>query len=92
MSYESKLSVEGREDLLAVIGHRGINHVIGMIDEIVERIRNEMLSLPLPMEAERASLALYSKRCQADGAMYLATALKKKMYDLKKEGNPNDRS
>lgn len=83
MGLEDKLDLENREELVAVLRHRGMVHVLGMIDEIVNRMREEVLSIPLPQDAEKAAIVLYAKRCSAEGAMALKNALQSKIQKVR---------
>lgn len=80
---EHKLNEEEVDDLLAVIKHRGIKHVLSMVDEIVELMRNEVLTVPVPKNPQEAAITVYAKRCSAEGAMALRLALQTRINNLK---------
>lgn len=80
---ESKLTMEQKEDLLMLLQHRGMPLFMGLIDDILERMRNEMLTVPLPSDPEKASLTLYAKRCSVEGAAALRAALSAKVLKIK---------
>ena len=83
MSYEDKLSEDAREDLQNLARHSGMRHFLTMIDEIVDRMRNEIITLPLPMEPDKAGTALYAKRMQVEGAVALKNNLNMRIQLLK---------
>jgi hypothetical protein len=91
--YEDKIDVEKQEELLAVIHHRGLAHIMKMLDESLELMRNDVLTVPLPQDPQSAAIAVYAKRCQAEGGMALKRALTtriEKVVRLHKEAQ-NDR-
>lgn len=74
-----KLTEEEQEDLLAILHHRGIKHLLSMLDDSVELMRNDILTVPLPSDPQSAAIAVYGKRLMADGAVALKTALNSKI-------------
>lgn len=80
---EQKLNEEQREDLESITRHRGMPIVLAIIDDIVEKVRNEVLSVPLPSDPEKASLVLFSKRAAAEGAVSLRSALVARLNKVK---------
>jgi len=83
MSVEERLNFEQLEDIEALTRHRGLPILLAIVDDIVEKLRNEVLSVPLPADPEKASLVLYSKRASAEGAVSLRTALVARLMKLK---------
>lgn len=77
---------EKQEALIAVLKHYGFPFVMEMIDQIVARIGGEVMSVPLPPDPDKAALALYAKRMQAEGAMALRNALHNKIQTVKSNG------
>lgn len=91
---EDKLDMEKQEELLAVVQHRGFRTVLKMIEESIELMRNDVLTVPLPIDPQGAAIAVYAKRCQAEGGQALNRALVariEKVVRLHKEAL-NDRS
>lgn len=76
---------EDKQEMLeAVASHYGMPALMSLVDEIVERIGREVMTVPLPQsDPEKAALALYSKRMQAEGATALRNALHNKVQALK---------
>lgn len=84
-----QLSTEDREEMMWLLTHRSFKHVLGLIDEVVSRIEQEVISFPVTGNPQDAMLALNNKRHQAIGAMALKNALKSRISELKysKEGD-----
>jgi CHASE3 domain sensor protein len=80
-----KLSVEQEEAFQAVIRHHGFPFVVELLDEIQKRIESELLSVPIPADAEKAALVLLSKRMQAEGGKSMLNAFKNKIQAMKSE-------
>lgn len=86
-----KSAEENRDEALsAIVNHYGLPHFMELVDVIVDRIAKEVMSVPLPQgDPERAALALYSKRMQAEGAQALRNALVGKVSALKERVREN---
>jgi hypothetical protein len=82
------LTPEDLEDLQFLVNHRAFKHVLGMIDETVGRIEQEVVTFPISGTPNEAMLTLNNKRHQAIGAASLRNALKTKISELRysKEG------
>lgn len=76
---EDKLDAEKQEELLAVITHRGFAIFLKMMDESIESMRNDVLTVPLPSDPQSAAIAVYAKRCQAEGGMGIKRALETRL-------------
>lgn len=75
---------EKEEALVSVCSHYGFPIFMEMLIQIVERINAEVMTIPLPSgDPEKAALALYAKRMQAEGAQALKNALQNKIQALK---------
>lgn len=81
---EDKLDPERQEDLLAVIKHRGFLTVLKMLEESIERLRDDVLTVPLPSDPQSAAIAVYAKRCQAEGAQLIKKALEVRLQKVMK--------
>jgi hypothetical protein len=77
------VTIEQQEALEAVCRHHGMPVFLRLIDEIVAKIGSEVMTVPLPTDPEKASLALYAKRMQAEGAAALRNALQSKIQVVK---------
>ncbi len=88
------MKAEDYEALISVARHHGMPHFMALIDQIVTKIEQEVLSVPLQLDPDKASYALYAKRMQAEGAGALRNALKVKISELKSkmEEKINERS
>lgn len=78
-----KLTEEQLENLEACIRHPGFPHVLNMIDDIVETVKGNILSVPLDKDPEKAALSLYAERMKADGAVALRNAFSVKAKAIK---------
>lgn len=84
------MTPEQQEALEAVCRHHGMPLFLKLIDEIVNRMGAEVLTIPLSTDPEKASLALYAKRMEVQGASALRNALQTKIQVVKsREGEPN---
>jgi hypothetical protein len=83
VSYEKKLNEDQGEELQFVINHRGMRHVFGIIDDIIEKMRNDVLSVPLSTNPQEAAIQVYGARLKAEGAVALKQAIKAKAEALR---------
>lgn len=83
-----KLSASEREDFSDLMDLPSFKHVLVLLDETVERINQEVLSVPISGKQEEAMLCLWGKRKEAEGAVSLRNALRKQLSELRiaKEG------
>lgn len=83
-----KLTASEREDFSDLMALPAFKYVLVLLDETVEKIERELLSVPITGKQEDAMLSLWSKRMEAQGAVSLRNALKKQLSDLRitKEG------
>lgn len=83
MAYEDRLGPDEMDDLASVVRQRGMDHLMGIMDEVLERMKGELISIPLPADPEKASLALYAKRMEAAGAQALKIAFQSRIQRIK---------
>lgn len=83
MAYEKGLSSEEKEELVWLVTHRSFKHVLGLIDEIVDRVQSEVINFPLTGGQNDAMLGLFGAKSRAMGALALKNALKAKIDTLR---------
>lgn len=71
------------EDLKEVVTHHGFQHVMSMIDDIVENIRGNVLSVPLDKDPEKAKTQLLIERMKLEGAVAVRNVLSTKVIAIK---------
>jgi len=66
---------EEKEALVEVLRHNGMTHVFNIIEEIVQRMQRELVTVPIPEDAEKAAFVVLGKRLAVQGAVSLQNAL-----------------
>lgn len=56
---------------------------LGMMDDIVNTIKGNVLSVPLDKDPEKAALALYAERMKLEGAVAIRNAFATKVEELR---------
>jgi len=77
------LTTEQEESLEEVLGHYGFPVVLELMEEILERIKREVISVPMSSDHKAASYALFAKRMQAEGAQALRNSFLNKLSAIK---------
>ena len=80
-----RLKEEEVEAMVACLKHYGFQHVLGLIDERIEKMKEGMLSVPLDKDPEKSSLILLQERMKIEGAMKLKEAFLVEVKKLKEK-------
>lgn len=56
---------------------------VGMLDDIVNTIKGNLLSVPLDKDPEKAALVLYAERMKLEGAVAIRNAFTAKVEELR---------
>lgn len=66
---------DNQENLEAVVHHYGLPALLSVVDDIIENIRQGVLSVSLDKDPGKASFELYAERMKLEGAMALKRGL-----------------
>lgn len=77
------LEEERLEELQDTIKSSGFKHVLVELDKIVAIIQQQVLSVPLDKDPEKAALSLYAERMKLEGAVAMRNAFVLKMKAIK---------
>lgn len=75
--------VEKEEALQELALHYGMPAFLEMVEKIVKRVSEQVLSVPLDKDPEKAAITLYAARMKADGAEAVRLALKLRVDQIK---------
>ena len=73
------------EALKEIVHHYGMPVFLKELDVIIERIKGNILSVPLGKGPTEDSLSLYSERMKAEGAMAVRNAILAKVQKIKEK-------
>lgn len=76
---------EEMEALVALVKHYGLPIFMKEIDVIIERVKGNILSVPLDKDPEKAALTLLQERMKVEGAVAVKNALIQKIKDIKEQ-------
>lgn len=76
---------EEMEALVALVKHYGLPIFMKEIDVIIERVKGNILSVPLDKDPEKAALTLLQERMKVEGAVAVKNALIAKIKDIKEQ-------
>lgn len=71
------------DSLLAICRHYGMPQLIGILDTIVDNVRNGVTSVPLDCDPEKAALKLYAERMKLDGVIAMRNAFVQRVKAVK---------
>lgn len=74
---------EEMEALVALVRHYGLPIFMKEVDVIIERVKGNILSVPLDKDPEKAALTLLQERMKVEGAVAVKNALIQKIKDIK---------
>lgn len=77
------LTEEQLDDLKSFARSDVFRTVLSLINDTVETIKGNVLSVPLDKDPEKAALALLQERMKLEGAVALRNAFAKKVEDLR---------
>lgn len=77
---------EKEEALRSLAAHYGIPLFMEMVDKVVDRVAQSVMTVPLNDDPQKASLALYAARMKAEGANAVKMALTNHIQSLKQKG------
>lgn len=80
--YEKRLNEDDGEELLFIAGHRGMRHIMAILDEINTRMKEEVITVPLDKDPQAAAFQVYAKRMMALGAESARNAFKNRLSDV----------
>lgn len=80
-----KLTEDQLDLLRAFVSSDASRLAIEMLDDIVNTIKGNVLSVPLDKDPEKAALALYAERMKLEGAVAIRNAFTAKVEDLRKK-------
>lgn len=78
-----KFTEEQLDDLRSFVRTNNCKHVMDMLDDIVETIKGNVLSVPLDKDPEKAALSLYAERMKLEGAVAIRNAFIQKVQGLR---------
>ncbi len=78
-----KITEEELEGLIACTKHYGFQHVLKVLDDRIEIMKNGFLSVPLDKDPEKSALILLQERYKIEGAEKLKLSLLQAIKDLK---------
>lgn len=78
---------EKEEALRSLAAHYGLPMFMELVDKVVERVQQSVLTVPLDSDPQKASLSLYAARMKAEGAGAVKMALSNHIQSLKQKGN-----
>lgn len=76
---------EEMEALVALVKHYGLPIFLKEIDVIIERVKGNLLSVPLDKDPEKAALTLLQERMKVEGAIAVKHALVAKIKSIKEQ-------
>lgn len=79
-------SEEDIEALESLCNHYGMKVLLLEIDGIVERVTDEIMTIPLKDDPEKASLQLYAARMKGEGAQATRTCIRSMIDQIKSRG------
>lgn len=79
------MTLEEKEDLEVCLKHPGFKQVIKLIDDRLELIKGNLLSVPLDKDPAKAQLQLYVERMKYEGAVALKSALLETVKAIKEK-------
>lgn len=83
--YKDSLTPEDVDDLKVLLSMPGFKHFLGLLDDRIETIKGNVLSVSLDKDPAKAQLQLYVERMKYEGAVAVRTALLEQVKAIKEK-------